>query len=60
MHTRVMYVVKSLPGHIQVLADLWADKYHFTPAGLQVFATAFAQTVVEHLRANGHAVEGFE
>ena len=60
MHTRVTYMVKSLPGHIQVPADMWADGYHFLPTGLQVFATFFARTVVEHLRANGHAVEGFE
>ena len=60
MHTRVIYVVKRLPGHTQVPTDLWADDWHFLPAGLQAFATLFAQTVVGHLRANGHAVEGFE
>jgi hypothetical protein len=51
---------KRLPGHIQVPDELWADKWHFRPAGLQVFATSFAKGVVEHLRAEGHVVEGFE
>ncbi len=60
MHTRVTYMDKRLPGHIQVPDELWADKWHFLPAGLQVFATSFAKSVVEHLRAEGHVVEGFE
>ena len=60
MHTRVTNLDKRLSGHIQVPDELWADNWHFRPAGLQVFATTFAKVVVEHLRAEGQVVEGFE
>ena len=43
----------------QVPTALWADQYHFTREGLQVFADAFAGSLVGHLREQGMAVEGF-
>ena len=43
----------------QVPTELWADDWHFTREGLQVFADAFASSLVDHLREQGVAVEGF-
>ena len=43
----------------QVPTELWADQWHFTREGLQVFAGAFASSLVDPLREQGVAVEGF-
>ena len=45
--------------YAQVPTELWADDWHFSREGLQVFADDFASRLVGHLRNQGGAVEGF-
>jgi len=45
--------------YAQVPTELWADDWHFSREGLQVFADEFASRLVGHLRNQGGAVEGF-
>lgn len=51
-------IVVCLPYCIQVPTSLWADDWHFTVDGLKVFAAAFANDLVHHLRGSGMQVEG--
>jgi hypothetical protein len=41
-----------------VPTSLWADDWHFTVDGPKVFAAAFANDLVHHLRGSGMQVEG--
>ena len=59
MHTHLTAVVVRLPHCIQVPEQLWADGWHYTCAGFDIFADAFALSLISHLRERGMAVEGF-
>jgi hypothetical protein len=59
MQTRGTYLDNILFCCTQVPLNLLADGWHFEPAGFQVFATAFADGLVEHLVSKGIAVRGF-
>ena len=58
MHTRLIAVVVRLLHCIQVPESLWADGWHFTCEGFDVFAEAFAAKLISHLRDRGMTVEG--
>jgi len=52
------YVIAAL--YTQVPESLWADGWHYTCEGFDVFADEFAAKLVAHLRDRGMTVEGTE
>jgi hypothetical protein len=51
-------MVVRLPQCIQVPESLWADGWHYTCEGFDVFADEFAAKLIAHLRDRGMTVEG--
>ena len=51
-------MVEKMLHCIQVPDHHWADNWHYTETGFDIFAEAFATRVVSHLRERGMVVEG--